>query len=72
MYNTSSSDQPEGKYRFVYHKLFAKVFHIGLAVMAESQWELGWSKEMKRYYFMDKVLSLSFPVCFVPCIFHKG
>ena len=54
------------------HKLFAKVFHTVLAVMAESQWELGWSKEMKRYYFMDKVLSLSFPVCFVPCIFHKG
>lgn len=27
--------------------------------MAESQWELGWSKEMKRYYFMDKVLGKS-------------
>ena len=54
------------------HKLFAKVFHTGLAIMAESQWELGWSKEMKRYYFMDKALSLIFLVCFVPCIVYKG
>lgn len=25
--------------------------------MAERLWELGWSKEMRRYYFMDKAPS---------------